>query len=480
MFSVFIAEDEPASMDFIKNIIAKKCPQFHVTGEAYDGAEALEKLSHNPVDVLISDVEMDDVNGIELVTRLNEIRPQTYSIIVSGYSEFSYMQGALRAQAVDYILKPINVTQLVEVLEKIAAKLRHSHWENQLIIWRDCLGKNIVDRDAIKYYLRRNLFYLTLIHKGGLSESGGTEVLGHKVAYTKSEPDRWILSGRNSNELLVISESAFTTSMTDPLIECFSEGLYCTTILAGPFKPEKIYSGALGLAQQMDQLITIGVSQTLHSVVQNEKVLDCRKFLQIADYYLRNANSNGFKDEIIKNFDLWEKCGFNALQVGNTLDQLFARVVSYRAEHKPYDYSISLAYALKSANSMGELMSMVWDIFVQVLDIDAASPQNTKDLFVLIEQYISRHYMESVSLQGVCDRFNISQTYLSRLFKKYRGASFNDYLTAIRIDKAKEIILENSEVKLKDVAEMVGYPDSSYFSKVFRQHVGCKPSQYFG
>jgi len=480
MFSVFIAEDEPASLEFIKNIIAKKCPDFHVVGEAYDGAEALEKLSKHPADVLISDVEMDDVNGIELVTKLNQMHPQTQAIIVSGYSEFSYIQGALRAQAVDYILKPINIRQIVEVLSEIADKLRRIYWDMQLSIWRDCISRNVIDRDAVSYYMRGNLFYLSLIHRGGPTESGGVEMMGHEIAYTMPESERWVLSGRNASELLVISERAPDSLMTESLIEIFGEGLYCTTVFAGPFRPEKIYPGSIGLARQLDQLITIGVSQTLNSAVLNEKSLDCREFLRTADYYLRSANIMGFRDEIVKNFGLWETGGFCALQVGNALEQLFARVISHSTDSEPYDYSTPLAQALKNANSMGELMSMVWDIFARMLDIESVFRQNTRDLFVLIEQYLSRHYMEPMSLQGVCNRFNISQTYLSRLFKKYKNASFNDYLTAIRIQKAKEIISGNKDLKLKDVAEMVGYPDSSYFSKVFRQHVGCNPSKYGG
>jgi len=360
MFKVFIAEDEPASMEYIKNIIQFKCPEFYVAGQAHDGAEALEKLLENPVDVLISDVEMDDVNGIELITQLGEIYPQTHSIIVSGYSDFTYMQGALRARAVDYILKPINVQQMVDLLNKIAEKLRKTHIEEQSRIWSDYIGK-----------------------------------------------------------------------------------------------------------QQPAQAVDV-----------HAKTLDLGEFPRVADNYLQSGNIAGFKDELARSFNIWEKESYNALQIVRALELLFVRISKFKSPDSYYDYQEPLATALYTASSMQELMSMVWDIIAKLLELNSSIYQSTGDLFELIGDYISRHYMEPLSLDGICRRFNISQTYLSRLFRKHKEMTFNDYLTVLRVERAKEIIAKNRDIKLKDVAQMVGYPDSSYFSKVFRQHVGCSPSQY--
>ena len=309
----------------------------------------------SPVDVLISDVEMDDVNGIELITKLSEIHPHIHSIIVSGYSEFSYIQGALRARAVDYILKPINVGQFVDLLNRIARDLNQADRERKARIWSDYINK--------------------------------------------------------------------------------------------------------------EQLV-----QT--------KTMDFNEFLRVSDNYIQNGNIAGFKDELARNFNLWEKDRYSTLQIVRALELLFSRISKHRPADSFYDYSEPLAEALYTASSMQELMSRVWDIISNLLELNPSMHQSIDELFEIIDDFISAHYMEALSLQGVCSRFNISQTYLSRLFRKHRGMSFNDYLTVLRIDRAKEIIAENKDVKLKDVAQMVGYPDSSYFSKVFRQQVGCSPSQY--
>lgn len=490
MFSVFIAEDEPASMDFIKNIVSQKCPEFCIVGEAYDGAEALEKLSRNPADVLISDVEMDDVNGIELITELASIHPQTHSIIVSGYSDFAYTQGALRAKAVDYILKPINVQQLVERLDKIAEKLSKDYRENQLYILHSCISKNLFDEKAADYYFRSELFSLALIHKGGHEDAGGIGMMGREVQFTNNYNDCWVLSGRSSSELLVISESENCMERIEQIIGGFSDGNYCTTVFSDLCKIEDVNKTAKLIASQLEECLTIGKTQTVKLSVQENvlipattdiphaKVLDCHEFISMSDFYLQNGDIKGFEDELERNFKLWESEEYNALQIGRTLDLLFSRISRHQSTHRYYNYSNPLALALQNAATMEELMTMVLGIFNDMLELKTHTRQSTEAHFDVIDEYISRHYMEPLSLQGVCNRFYISQTYLSRLFRKHRGMSFNDYLTILRIERAKEIIAKNKRIKLKDVAQMVGYPDSSYFSKVFRLHVGCAPSQY--
>ena len=93
-------------------------------------------------------------------------------------------------------------------------------------------------------------------------------------------------------------------------------------------------------------------------------------------------------------------------------------------------------------------------------------------------QYIVEHYAHPLSMQSVCDEIGISQTYLSRLFRKYSDTTFNAYLTRCRMEAAKQLLRDKPDLLLRDVAACVGYEDSSYFTKVFHQYTGLTPSQY--
>jgi len=127
---------------------------------------------------------------------------------------------------------------------------------------------------------------------------------------------------------------------------------------------------------------------------------------------------------------------------------------------------------------MGQLLAEVWNIVVKILDLQPSKWQDASDIFAQVDEYVVNMFTEPISLQKVCSRFNVSQPHLSKLFKKHKNTTFNDYLTMLRIEQAKTIIKENPTMKLKDVAQMIGYSDALYFSKVFRVHVGCSPSQY--
>ena len=103
---------------------------------------------------------------------------------------------------------------------------------------------------------------------------------------------------------------------------------------------------------------------------------------------------------------------------------------------------------------------------------------STRELYDYAVQYILEHYASPLSMQSVCDEIGISQTYLSRLFRKYSDTTFNAYLTRCRMEAAKQLLRDKPDLLLRDVAAMVGYEDSSYFTKVFHQHTGQTPSQF--
>lgn len=480
MFRVFIAEDETASLNYIKNIIAIKCPAFSVVGEAYDGAQALEKLKTQSIDVLISDIHMSNVDGIELVGKVRELYPQVKSIIISGYSDFEYAQGAIRANVSDYIMKPLDVAQFVKRMETIAAKLRQEYFKAQLDIWYKLISKNILEKEAADYYIPVKLFGLALIRRGSLAYKA-VEMLGQEVVHTELSTEQWILSGRDTNELLVIwKKKTLQAEELEKLAMRYSEG-FCNTVIytEQPVRLENIYDSIQVLTKNMDIYATIGVTQTikLEPMSKQKKMLDYKKFLRGANFHLQNGNIAGFKNDLVNNFSEWEKSGYSALQVEQALVQFFAKVLSY-GKGDFFDYATPLANAMQYSNSMGELLAEVWNIIVKILDLPPSARQSTSDIFAAIDEYVVGHYMEPLSLQKVCNRFNVSQPYLSKLFKKHKSMTFTDYLTMLRIEQAKKIIEENGSIKLKDIAQLVGYSDSLYFSKVFRMYTGCAPSQY--
>jgi len=346
MYRIFIAEDESASMNFIKNIIAAKCPEFTVVGEASDGAEALEKLQAQSVDVLISDIQMSNVNGIELVQTVKQLYPHVLSVIISGYSDFEYAQSAIRANVSDYIMKPIDVAQFINCMNTIAEKLSQQYLKAQINVWHNLISKNALDKEKIAYYIPKEYFTLALIRRGWIAQKSAKMIV-QEVVYTEAGGERWVLSGRDSNELLVIFGGELPPlDELEKLASSFSEGLYFTIAYAAQLiKIDSIYDKVNLLAENMDEQVTIGITQMIKLGEKSKKSMDSKKFLNSAAFHMQNENMAGLKNELVKHFGEWETSKCSALQLERVLNQFFIKVSSYSGDNF-FDYAKPLSDVL--------------------------------------------------------------------------------------------------------------------------------------
>lgn len=185
------------------------------------------------------------------------------------------------------------------------------------------------------------------------------------------------------------------------------------------------------------------------------------------------------KDYFISLAATWEQEQTPQWQVWHMGRQLIHHIATVNQSIYGRIEQILLEYneLLRYAGSYGELMSSTYSML-----FDNGSMRDrklsTQELYDYTVQYIDENYVRPLSMQSVCEEMGISQAYLSRLFRKYSDTTFNAYLTRCRMEAAVRLIQERPNLLLRDVAACVGYDDSSYFAKVFRQYTGKKPSQY--
>ena len=135
MYKVIVVDDEPAAVNLISNIIKKKCTSFEVSEVAYNGQAALEKIYDNEPDLVLTDVRMPGMDGIKLLKHIRERFPELSVIILSGYSEFEYAKSAISYGVEDYILKPLDIPEFLEMMKKVQEKLDKKFYRvrNQLV-----------------------------------------------------------------------------------------------------------------------------------------------------------------------------------------------------------------------------------------------------------------------------------------------------------------------------------------------------------
>ena len=197
-------------------------------------------------------------------------------------------------------------------------------------------------------------------------------------------------------------------------------------------------------------------------------------------FLIKERNFRQLEDEILRSFAEWEKKGYTQLSVEEKVREIFRifrceNMLDESVENSEYFIDDAFYYA----ENMNKLAENICQILcrnrmeeVQKIKID------TPEFFEKIEAYMKEHLSEPMSAQKICSVFGISQTYLSRLFRKYSRTSFSKRLAIFRVEKAQKIMEENKELFIKDVASMVGFSDQFYISRIFRSVTGVSPAEY--
>ena len=492
-------------MRYIKLLIETECRDFCVAGIAENGREALERIEDLQPDIVITDIKMPVMDGIELISRLKMEYPNIYSVAISGYQDFQYVKEAFKLGATDYLLKPVKVSQMSKLLNLLSAKLDSLYEKTGREILEQIVSGSAVETRRIERYITSRSFYIVIARKNGLPSRFYTKLepapgsfTGRDIIELKAELDVqncWLLEGRDEYEaVMVLGSGDGYDSMTKKVSELFS-GLYSsdcyyTVVCLSHFITLDQLEETVGnMYRLLDLRIVIGKNQIFASadwLCDNDAlpVLSSSSKNKLS-FLVGSRSFDVLKRELTELFVLWEKESCTQAQVERMIRQILDIAEKYSAaalKNNDLNVEKALDEALFYAKSYKELAENVWDIIGEVLAIfENTGNRPQKDpLAVLekVERYIGKNLSESISLQSVCDSFGVSQTYMSKLFRKYRNTSFNELVTQNRINEAKKIMAENPDMHLKNIAEIVGYKDQYYFSRVFKAVTGSAPSAY--
>jgi two-component system response regulator YesN len=501
MIKIIIVEDEPAAMRYLRSIIEIKCSGFEIVDTAENGEEGIEKIRLLKPDIVISDIRMGEMDGIELISRVKEEDPFIYSIIVSGYQDFEYAKGAIKGGASDYLLKPVNANQLRDTLDKISEKVYKDYNEKCIMILKEVSSGRIVEPWLIEKYLPYKNFSAAILRKNGLpsrfSSKHGSIYNGISLeinaAIDIKSDNVWVVPGRDDQELVffytseIISENSFQDYIMG-LGEKLKSGYHTTVFSSKIFTIEECAKILSEMKRALDNSIVLGVSQKINFSPEVRNTADKRVSLDGTivnkiNFLLSNSMKEELNKELRKLFSIWEKERRAQLWIENSLRQILQLVEKQYANHSnenDYDMEFLLNEALYYSTSFDELMINVWDIVQRIIEGSQkkSHKMNSLEFFKSTQKYVEENLSEQLSLGSVCSMFEISQPYLSKLYRKYEDMSFNEYVTKKRIDKAKQLIEENPKMPLKDIAAFVGYSDPFYFSRVFRAETGIPPSEY--
>ena len=490
----------------------------HTILEAEDGEQAIELIKEHRPEIIFTDMRMPRKDGISLLKWLHSSELHSKTIVVSGYDDYEYMRNALYYKSFDYILKPIEPEVLNEALKKAV-----SEWKDQARSRKSQVEDSQVLNEVKPLYWDRMFSKLCLT--GDLSEAAENRI---RNEYGLSLADKGVKIALIPIRPFVVKsfqfedELAFFTlsNIGNELLRRSNEGVCFRNINNdeelviliwnadnAPLLIQDIHT-AIYQYSKVRPIMALGkhsadvkgAYDSSHLVLRKHDLLSAKRvvteediidtpLLHLLDYSndlkwaLRSGSMEQIDTQINSLFNLLERDFTFSLDQIATWDRQFELLknnwlkeyeinneVTFvkREDYWKEDGTFSLPkFKKEKADEFKELVKILSD----------AKYQKEKNSMQRIEEFLQKNYQEDINLQEIADRFYLSREYISRKFKQDYDATITDYLTSIRMEKAKNL-LENPYLKIYEVAYGVGYQNEKYFSKVFKKHEGVTPNEY--
>jgi len=519
LYKVFLVEDEIVTREGIRDNIDWKANGFEFYGEASDGDMALPLLRAIKPDLLITDIKMPFMDGLQLSKIVRERMPWVKIIILSGHDEFEYAQEAIKLGVNEYLLKPITVNEMHKVLQKIAAqldqekreqenlkKLQEQLEENQAMLRERLLLKvvtgTIASTEAIEKGQPLGLdlvakCYLIVILKIEVRtrsekldydefqkiQQKVTELIGNNPDIYLLRKD-WgefvLLMKGNIPQYLDEEQGLLLGSIRDTL----DQTRYQLVVGVGAQKNRiaDIYQSFLeafvsiqnsadrekdGSNRMVDKAELLKVNKSAVETYLNCGVKeDCEEFF---NSYIQPLGDTALKSYLIKNYIFMDVVLATAKQVndlGGNIDIVIPELNSIET-------------ILANISTIEQLKEKTCTILGKALSFrdSQTSGQHTK-VIRQAKEYIDQHYMEpDLSLYEIASQVNLSSSHFSMVFSQETCQTFKEYLTTTRINKAKEL-LRTSSLSSNDISYQVGFNDPHYFSYVFKKNTGFSPTEF--
>lgn len=507
MIKVVIAEDKPLILRSIKSKIESFSDEIKVVGEATNGLDALSLIEELEPDIVFTDIRMPVMDGIQLVAKAREKYDELHFVIISGYDDFEYARQALKLRVSDYLLKPVKQTELNKILEKTISEVRLRKLNKTKKYIQNILQSSSSTPDLKAPDLCCESYRTILLNAGPYTNFvidyanpfndywSSKDIEKLLSQYISSENNFWVFDGRSFNELIVvlgISEdvSFDIKSLVNAMREEFDSSSIPVSIAVSNLM--KNYSG-LGIETQLARAllkenIIFGKSGDFY---RDEMKLSSRRELTILDSSLekrlisliQSGQKNGFLKEIQKLFSYWELNSYTQSHIESLLKQIIKLCQKHSLNNSGFDTDLELETdeilsSSKDYNTLFQGMSFIFEqSFASEITSDVGNKYN-RDVVSKLEAYFNASFANPITIGEAAKMVNFHPVYLSRIFKEMMGVSPMEYLTSLRIKKAKDLLSSDPGLPLKDVAEFVGYTNPFYFSRVFKTVTGKSPSEY--
>lgn len=532
---VFLVEDEMVIRRGIKNSIDWEKEGYIFCGEASDGELAYPMIIKEKPDILITDIRMPFMDGLELCKLVKKELPNIKILILSGYDEFDYAKEAIRLGVTEYLLKPISSGKLLEALNGVSESIRREKEDKDLVrkymeemrentehekqkFFEQMIAGNLSMADALetgkKYEMNLSAgMYNLLLFRFTLGEENrkSGELLGEAEYAIEKLTERleyvfefqrgvegWAFLLMADNEEQMSERVKELSKDLEEIMKNYSTIAY----FGGIGQPvarlreleESFREAERALAARFTMELNRIISVEDIRMAQNVDTLDDIEITSFGEIektrtMLEKFLNNGAEDEIDEFVDVY----INELPEENLKSVLMRQYIIMDAyivmmsfcekiegiEGEMQAQSEELKNSMKTIQTLEEIKNYIRMLLKKIIGVrDTISGRHYSDIIEIAKDQIRKTYMsDEISLNTIAAEVGMSPSYFSSIFSKEMGKTFVEYLTEMRMDRAKELLMCSS-MKTSEIGYEVGYKDPHYFSYIFKKTQNCTPKEF--
>lgn len=501
MYHILIVDDEKIERRGIKLLLKQIKAELDIE-EAGNGKEALDLLKQKQFDIMLTDIKMPFMDGLQLIEESVKLDPDMKTVIISGYGEFEYARKAMSFRVVDYVLKPVEPEAFEELMQKLISQVESRKRSREITekglgyvkehaLYGLLNGKSVTDVkkesgelvDLRDFEEIRCLLLLEFasdfFHRAGVGiRNEILQVVGADGIYLNLNPQQAVLLLRYDDR-----DAAGRTAqaVADYIKETYQET--CFLAIAGGITEagglEKAYNEAEVLMESRFYEPEQNIFFQDHDGAggkENDDSNDDALMKQMTQD-IRVKDIAGLREHFGRLCDKYrKKKDFSQIYIkfvfSNLLKDIYNSIPN--VDENQLNEEVTKLYCISDFKTIMDMVNINID---RLEESCSGSSSVVHREIETVKQYIYDHYNEELSVEALAQRVYMAPSYLSHVFKKETGQNISKFIKTFRMEKAREM-LENTHNKIVNISNAVGYPNVSYFCQSFREYFGISPQKY--
>jgi len=520
---ILFADDEPVILRGLRRLLPWSSLGFEIVGEAYDGDELKELLETSNPDVVISDINMPGLTGIDIIREINESGRNIKMVFISAYQEFSYAQDAVKYGAIDYLLKPVDKDRLETVMRKVVRLIGE-----QSERFREREMANRFEKQNHKHTIEELLERLADGDKGAISELRRLGVIkGNRyMTFCFGDMDKNVQDNsiRWQDQERKLVDFAITNVLSEAVSQTGASIYFRKGELHGIFIQHDLPGESLAAAEELHRQINgyLKISFTLGLGMPVDSLSEAVFSAETAEAALKSRYFEGLNRVVSAR---QHEADTEAKTKLEKLQQKLAASLTHPLQEEAEDTAWELIQAVRrfALNNRSTAITAIYAslrlLEVQLKELGVTPDEADSDEHTLLERlngfhtfsdlteyfnacalelknraaeklgnkeliqlvqvkaYIDEKYADNITLESMAGLVYMNPYYFSSFFKKHTGDNFKQYLTSVRMKHAHKMLIQ-SDLMVYEIAELVGYNNARQFSDMFKKRYGKLPLEY--